>query len=166
MQGAPVVPRPLPGFFPFDGLVSQNLKCLLAHADCKEMYLGNKGIEKIRGFEDFVNLEYLCISGNKLKKVNNLDANFRMKVLSAQDNQICTLKGSLTSFRNLEQLDLSNNELRDLSKLLPVLERFQFLTHLNLKGNPCCEEPDYRLQVRACPHMRMGPRAFAGLGYL
>ncbi len=36
---------------------------------------------------------------------------------------------------NLEQLDLSNNDLRDLAKLLPVLERFQFLTHLNLKAS-------------------------------
>ena len=96
------------------------------------------------------------MNGNKLKKINNLEANFRMKVLNAQDNQICTLKGSLTIFRNLEQLDLSNNQLRDLAKLLPVLERFQFLTHLNLKGNPCCEEPDYRLQVvYAMPGLRV-----------
>ena len=79
-----------------------------------------------------------------------------MKVLSAQDNQICTLKGSLAIFRNLEQLDFSNNQLKDLSKLLPVLERFQFLTHLNLKGNPCCEEPEYRLQiVYAMPGLRV-----------
>ena len=119
----------------------------LPHAECTELYLGNKGIEKIRGFEEFVNLEYLCINGNKLKKINNLDENFRIKVLHAQDNQICTLKGSLACFRNLEQLDLSNNQLRDLAKLLPELAKFQFLTHLNLKGNPCCEEPDYRLLV-------------------
>ena len=126
------------------------------HAECKELYLGNKDIEKIRGFEEFVNLEFLSINKNMLKKINNLDANFRMKVLHAQDNQICTLKGSLECFRNLEQLDLSNNELRDLAKLLPGLQRFQFLTHLNLKGNPCCEEPDYRLQVvHAMPGLRV-----------
>ena len=125
-------------------------------ADCTELYLGNKEIEKLRGFEDFVNLEYLCINGNRLKKINNLDGNFRMKAVNAQDNQICTLKGSLQCFHNLEQLDLANNELRDLAKLLPILERFLFLTHLNLKGNPCCEEPDYRLQVvHAMPGLRV-----------
>eukprot|EP00955_Chlamydomonas_euryale_P109588 365942-Chlamydomonas_euryale.AAC.49 len=123
---------------------------------CTELYLGNKGIEKIRGFDDFVNLESLCLNGNKLKKINNLDQNFRIKVLNAQDNQICTLKGSLSCFSNLEQLDLSGNQLRDLAKLLPVLQRFQFLTHLNLKDNPCCEEPDYRmLVVHGMPGLRV-----------
>jgi hypothetical protein len=36
------------------------------------------------GFEDFVNLESLWINGNKLKKLNNLDAQKRLKVLYAQ----------------------------------------------------------------------------------
>jgi Leucine-rich repeat (LRR) protein len=53
-------------------------------AECTELYLGNKGIQKIRGFEDFINLEYLCLHGNRLKKINKLEANFRLKVLSAQ----------------------------------------------------------------------------------
>mmetsp|Transcript_18694 Transcript_18694/g.40191 ORF Transcript_18694/g.40191 Transcript_18694/m.40191 type:complete len:364 (+) Transcript_18694:241-1332(+) len=115
--------------------------------ECKELSLGNRSIDKIRGFEPFVNLESLWLNGNRLKKINNLDANFRIKVLCVQDNQICTLKGSLPCFKFLEQLDLSNNHLRDLDKMLDTLDRFQFLTHLNLKGNPCCEEPDYRLRV-------------------
>lgn len=54
------------------------------YAECKEMYLGNKGIEKIRGFEDFVNLEFLCLNNNKLKKINNLDTCTRMKMLYVQ----------------------------------------------------------------------------------
>lgn len=115
--------------------------------ECTELHLGNKSIEKIRGFEDFVNLESLVICGNKLKKINNLDANSRIKILSAEDNQICTLKGSLSTFKFLEHLDLANNQLRDLTKQLKVLEKFQYLKHLNLKGNPFCEEPDYRMQV-------------------
>jgi Leucine-rich repeat (LRR) protein len=109
------------------------LTWLLHLAECKELYLGNKGIDKIRGFEEFVNLESLCLNGNNLQKINNLDVNFRIKVLNAQDNKICTLKGSLLKFTFLEQLDLSNNQLRDLAKLLPTLSQFQFLTHLNLK---------------------------------
>lgn len=54
------------------------------HAECKELYLGGKGIEKLRGFEPFVNLECLWLNNNKLKKINNLDANFRIKALYAQ----------------------------------------------------------------------------------
>jgi len=114
---------------------------------CKELYLGSKGIEKLRGFEGFVNLESLWLDQNKLKKINHLDANFRIKALYAQDNQICTLHGSLPAFTFLETLDLSNNQLRDLDKQLKVLEKFQFLRTLNLKGNPLVEEPDYRLTV-------------------
>lgn len=57
---------------------------MFACADCTEIFLANKGIEKIRGFEDFTNLSSLCLNGNKLKKINNLDGNFRMKVLQAQ----------------------------------------------------------------------------------
>ena len=50
-----------------------------------------------------------------------------------QDNQVCTLKGSLQGFKFLHLLDLSNNNLRDLDKQLKVLQKFHFLTHLNLK---------------------------------
>ncbi|GFR43310.1 hypothetical protein Agub_g4377 [Astrephomene gubernaculifera] len=115
--------------------------------ECTEMYLGGKGIEKIRGFEPFVNLESLWLNNNKLKKLNNLDVQKRLKALYAQDNQLCTLKGSLQHFKFLETLDLSNNQLRDLEKQLRVLEKFKFIKDLNLKGNPMCEEPDYRLLV-------------------
>lgn len=131
----------------------QNKKYVL---ECTELHLGSKGIEKIRGFEDFVNLESLVICGNKLKKINNLDTNTRIKSLSAEDNQICTLKGSLAFFKFLEHLDLANNQLRDLAKQLKALERFPSLKHLNLKGNPCCEEPDYRMQViLAMPQLKV-----------
>ena len=54
------------------------------YAECTEIFLTNKGIEKIRNFEAFRNLETLWLNGNKLKKINNLDANFRIKTLYAQ----------------------------------------------------------------------------------
>lgn len=71
--------------------LTSNLRRTLHGTDCTELHLGNKGIQKIRGFEDFLNLEFLCINGNKLKKINNLDANFRLKVLCAQVGDGCTL---------------------------------------------------------------------------
>ena len=55
-----------------------------AVSECTELYLGNKGIEKLRGFEPFVNLDSLWLNGNKLKKINNLDGNFRIRTLYAQ----------------------------------------------------------------------------------
>ncbi|MEW5305261.1 MAG: hypothetical protein WDW36_007816 [Sanguina aurantia] len=123
---------------------------------CTELFLGGKGIEKLRGFESFVNLESLWLNNNRLKKVNNLEANFRIRTLYLQANQICTLKGSLLILKFLQQLDLSDNALRNLEKQLKVLEKFKFLTHLNLKGNPLCEEPEYRLLViHTLPSLRV-----------
>lgn len=76
--------------------------------------------------------------------------------MAAQDNQICTLKGSMPLFTFLEHLDLSNNVLRNLAKQLEMLEKFAFLKHLNLKGNPLCEEPDYRLiTIHAIPSLQV-----------
>mmetsp|Transcript_21219 Transcript_21219/g.55393 ORF Transcript_21219/g.55393 Transcript_21219/m.55393 type:complete len:351 (-) Transcript_21219:80-1132(-) len=115
--------------------------------ECTEVYMGEIGLEKIRGFEKLKNLECVWLNNNKLKYINNLDINFRIKVLYAQYNDICSLKGSLAVMSFLNTLDLSHNNLRDLEKLLTYLEKYKFLKHLNLKGNPCCEEPDYRLHV-------------------
>lgn len=56
----------------------------MLHAECTELFLANRGIEKLRGFESFVRLEALWLNGNKLQKINNLDNNFRIKVLNAQ----------------------------------------------------------------------------------
>ena len=52
--------------------------------------------------------------------------------LCLQDNQLCTLKGSLSRFKFLETLDLSGNKLCNLAKLLETLGKFQFLQMLNL----------------------------------
>lgn len=46
--------------------------------------MGNRSIEKIRGFEPYVSLTSLWLNNNKLKKLNNLEANFRIKELYAQ----------------------------------------------------------------------------------
>jgi hypothetical protein len=50
-----------------------------------------------------------------------------------QNNAICTLKGSLLRLKFLTDLDLSNNQLRDLRKLLQGLARLRFLQQLNLQ---------------------------------
>lgn len=62
------------------------------HADCTELYLGHKGIERLRGFEPFVSLESLWLNGNRLKKINNLDGNFRIRSLYAQVRRALRLR--------------------------------------------------------------------------
>ncbi|KAK3276661.1 hypothetical protein CYMTET_15285 [Cymbomonas tetramitiformis] len=116
--------------------------------ECTELYLGDKGIEKLKGFDRLVNLEVLFLSNNKLTHISHLDQNFRMRRLYAANNKIFTLKGpSMQNMRFLELLDLTNNNLRDLQKVLGNIEHLKFLKELELSGNPCCEEPDYRLHT-------------------
>ena len=68
-------------------------------------------------------------------------------VTSAQNNSIVSVAGSLRIMNYLEVLDLSNNHLRNLKKILDGLEHLRFLKTLSLAGNPCCEEPGYRMMV-------------------
>jgi len=135
-------------------VVSEPLKELVGEGknakyvvNCTELHLAGRGIEKIRGFERLVNLEVLYLNDNKIQHVTNLDNNMCMKELFLQGNQINTLKGCLTKFTFLETLELSDNNLRNLDRLLEHLQAFKFLKNLELRGNPCCEEPDYRLRV-------------------
>jgi Leucine-rich repeat (LRR) protein len=109
--------------------------------------MGGMAIEKLCGFEAFVHLESLWIHRNKLRMISGLDNNFRLKELFAHDNHICTLKGSLRRLAFLQKLDLSGNQLQNLQKVAAGLSHLHFLTHLNLKGNPCCAEGDYRLFI-------------------
>jgi len=49
--------------------------------DCTQLFLGNRGIERLHGFEPLVNLEVLWVNGNKLRAVTHLDANVRLREL-------------------------------------------------------------------------------------
>mmetsp|Transcript_22596 Transcript_22596/g.27269 ORF Transcript_22596/g.27269 Transcript_22596/m.27269 type:complete len:349 (+) Transcript_22596:220-1266(+) len=116
--------------------------------ECTQLHLGGKGIEKLEGFERLKNLEVLFLNNNKLTHISHLESNFRLRRLYLANNKLFTLKGdSLKALRNLNQLDLTNNNLRDLKKVLANLEHLKFLRELELIGNLCCEEPDYRLLV-------------------
>ena len=129
---------------PYEELAVKNAKSV---RNCTEMFLAGRGIEKLRGFETFVNIEVLWLQNNQLTKINNLDDNFRIKYLYVHDNRIRTLNGSLRHFKFLTELTLFNNELADLDKQLDILCRFQYLKKLDMYGCPVAEEKFYRLRV-------------------
>ena len=60
---------------------------------------------------------------------------------------ITTIKGSIRHFTFLRILNLENNCISDLHKVLETFHSFQFLRQLVLKGNPCCLESNYRLHT-------------------
>ena len=53
-------------------------------ADCTELYLGNKGLVQLSGFDSLVNLEVLWVNSNNLQAIRNLNKNIRLKELYAQ----------------------------------------------------------------------------------
>ena len=51
------------------------------------------------------------------------------------------------TFKFIEILLLSNNQLKDLDHILSLLAKLTFLEQLDLTGNPVAEEPRYRLRI-------------------
>lgn len=123
-------------------------------ADCTELHLANRGIDKLADFHRFANLECLWLNGNCLAAVEGLDTNFRLQELYIHDNLISTLAGSLGVLSFLRVLDASNNKLSKLRAVLQYLSKLHFVESLNLSGNACCQETGYREAViKAMPSL-------------
>jgi Leucine-rich repeat (LRR) protein len=112
-----------------------------------EVYLGRRGIQMLVNFDHFKNLEVVWLNGNKLKTIEGLDSNFRIKELYLHDNQIKSLEGSLKNLLHLRTLALYNNELSDLDGVLKYFEGMTYLVHLELHDNPLSEEQHYKRRV-------------------
>ena len=129
---------------PMAELAKQNAKYV---KNCTELHLADRRIQKIVGFDPFVNLEVLWLNNNRLTKLEELDTNVRLRELYAHNNLLHTLRGSLHKFKFLNVLNVSNNKLHGLQATLDILTGFQYLHHLELFGNPLAEETNYRLHV-------------------
>ena len=103
----------------------------------------------MHGFEAFPSLECLWLNDNRLRQIDNLDANCRVRELYVHRNVLTSLEGSLRRFKFLQILDLSENELTGLTSIIEQLAGFRCLEQLTLRGNPCCQEANYRDNVLA-----------------
>ena len=123
--------------------------------DCTELFLAHvpgtvrPKFDTLSGFERFVNLESLWVSGTNVEALTGLEHNFRIVELRAAGCWIESLKGSsLPKLRFLRHLSLERNYLADLQETVGQLAGFNFLEYLNLSGNPCASgSPAYRRYV-------------------
>mmetsp|Transcript_54118 Transcript_54118/g.118622 ORF Transcript_54118/g.118622 Transcript_54118/m.118622 type:complete len:446 (-) Transcript_54118:19-1356(-) len=112
-----------------------------------ELKMNNRaGTSLSPDFKRFPNVEVLWVNHNRLQSFTHLDTNFRIQHVYVQDNCLVSLTG-LHALKFLRTLLAAGNQLRNLQKQIDVLCKFAFLTKLDLSGNPCSEEPDYRLRV-------------------
>ena len=118
--------------------------------NCDELYLGERRITHVRGLEEFVNLEVLWLHDNNISSLHDeLEENTRLKRLFLHGNNLRTITGLKLECLFLEKLTLFDNKITDLDACLTVLRRLRHLEELSLQGNPCAEEPNYRIRVLA-----------------
>ena len=121
------------------------------------LYMCGKNIGWLEGFDKFPNLKYLWLSRNKLRRLDGLEANFRIHCLYAGHNRVASLEGSsVARLLHVEELILNDNRLEDLKTHVDILQRLRRLKRLDLYNNPLAEETSYRLHViKAMPWLEV-----------
>ncbi|MCK4980548.1 MAG: leucine-rich repeat domain-containing protein [Candidatus Delongbacteria bacterium] len=102
--------------------------------DKSRIELSYLGMEDLDGIEDFIDMYFLDLSGNKLTDISNLWNLERLEELYLANNQIFCID-SLCNMNNLRILDLANNNIDDISDL-NFLYKLEFI---NLINNPVPE---------------------------
>ncbi|KAI4471540.1 protein phosphatase 1 regulatory subunit sds22-related [Holotrichia oblita] len=110
-----------------------------------KLSLSNNLIEKIENLETLVNLVDLDLSFNKIMKIENLDGLVNLKILTLFENNIDRIE-NLDSLKDLMIFSIGNNQILNRNYVI-YLRKFQNLKSVNLAGNPCTDEPDFRLFV-------------------
>lgn len=124
--------------------------------ECTEIHFSDRRLTDLTKFEDFPNLEVIWLNNNRLKTLDGIHTNFRIKHVYCKNNQLINLDG-IRKFKFLETLFVSYNQLEGLDKFLNFLSRnFAFLEYLEMQENPLAAEPHYRLRViKALPSVRL-----------
>lgn len=115
--------------------------------DVSELYLANRGLEEVKDFEKYRNLQIVWLNGNKIRKLTCFSSNYQLRELYLQDNLMMELNGCLKHLTCLQVLLLNGNQLLKLTDVVHELRAMQCLKKLNLFGNPLAQEYDYRSYV-------------------
>ncbi|NXT87682.1 LRC23 protein, partial [Anhinga rufa] len=99
-------------------------------------------------------LKNLYLAQNAIRSLEGLEGLGQLTKLHLRDNQLETLDGFCSSMKYLQYLNLRNNGISSFQEVakLQVLPMLQALVLLD---NPCCDEPNYRLEVLVLlPHLQ------------
>jgi hypothetical protein len=129
-----------------------------------EVHFGDRGLYKMRNFEQFTNLEVVWLNKNFLTNLQGLKHNFRIKELYVFDN--CIKKIEPDVFSNLSHiriLSIYNNKIENLESNLKVLSKMPYLESLDLFGNPFSNEKNYRtIVISSLGRLKMFDRVTIG----
>ena len=109
--------------------------------------LDNNVISEIENLGHLVNLGWLDLSFNNISKIEGLERLVNLQDLSLFSNKIEKIEG-LDKCTKLNCLSIGNNKIRDTDSII-YLREFRKLRLVNLKGNPVCDDPDYKMFVIA-----------------
>ncbi|KAK3544761.1 hypothetical protein QTP86_026784, partial [Hemibagrus guttatus] len=90
-------------------------------------------------------LRQLCLKGNLIKRIENLQTLRSLQILDLSSNRIQSLSG-LQDLHLLGNINLESNMIGEIKECTHV-QYLLLLRELNLKRNPIQEQPDYRLAV-------------------
>jgi hypothetical protein len=117
--------------------------------DIEELVADSQGLECLleADLAQFPNLQALFIPHNKIRRLDNLQHNYRLCFLDARDNGM--VEFDLSGQCYMRDLYLSGNRLQDLERVLARLAHMKDLQTLDLRGNPATLEKGYRAHVIA-----------------
>lgn len=116
---------------------------------------GNKipAIENLSATNDLY--DYIDLTDNDLRILENFPVLYRLKILCASNNLISKIDADITSkIPNLQYLILINNQLESVSNII-ALSRLKNLKHLVLLDNPISTIPNYRkIVLKNLPNLK------------
>ncbi|KAL1129215.1 hypothetical protein AAG570_013744 [Ranatra chinensis] len=114
-------------------------------ANLTVLSLANNLIEKIENLDSLINLKILNLSFNKITKMENLHNLVNLVQLGLSRNSITVIEG-LDELKQLEIFSAAQNQIEG-DDCIMYLRKFRKIHCLNLTGNPCTLEEDFRLRI-------------------
>ncbi|KAM6352026.1 dynein regulatory complex subunit 3 [Alca torda] len=112
-----------------------------------KLQLNNNIIEKIEALESLVHLVWLDLSFNNIEVIEGLDTLVKLQDLTLFNNRISKIE-HMDTLQELQIFSIGKNNLTTLKDVI-YLRRFKKLRTLNLRGNPLCDDEQYKLFVVA-----------------